>query len=238
MKKLLLTLVCVLSAAALLKADSYNQSITAIFGGGNPNTGWTADAGGGITLGLRGKNRDTGATPNVNGVYSFATGYNVANNRARWNYEFSIDAGSLMLSDYDYFLGIDLDPSQGISYNVINPIAAFNDNSYGNSSTLNGQGFEGPAAGNAALADANSVLQNSQNIVFLGLDPTQNATFNYELFAVAKGDGVNGNRLADVGITVVVGTGGAAVPDTGSTAAMISLGLAGLVGLRSRRRAA
>lgn len=224
MKKFLVTFLCAASAS-LMHADSYDQSITAIFGGGNPNTGWAADSGNGITLGLRGKNRDTGATPNVAGTYSFATGLNGAANRALWNYEFSIDSGTPALSFYDYFLGVDVDGSQGISYVYVNPFAAFSDNSFGSSSTLNGQGFEGPAAGNSLLANSNSVAQNSQNIIFLGFNPFLNSTYNYELFAVAKGDGVNGTRLVDVSITVVVGTGGASVPDSGSSALLLGAGL-------------
>jgi hypothetical protein len=235
MKKLLVTLLCVASAA-LLHADSYNQSITAIFGAGNPDTGWAADSGSGITLGLRGKNRDTGATPNVAGLYTFATGLNAGGTRALWNYEFSINSGTANLSFYDYFLGVDLDSSAGISYSYVNPFAAFNDNSFGNSATLNGQGFEGPPAGNSLLASSNSVAQNSQNIVFLGLNPFLNATYNYDLFAVAKGDGIDGTRLANVGITVVVGSGGAAVPEAGTSVMLLGASLAAL-GLLRRMQA-
>jgi len=233
MKKILVTFLCAASAA-LLQADSYNQTITAIYGGGNPDTGWAADSGNGITLGLRAKNRDTGATPNVAGVYSFATGLNPANNRALWNYEFSINSGTPMLSNYDYFLGIDMDGSLGISYTYVNPFAAFDDNSFGNSGTLNGQGFEGPTATNSLLAGSNSVAQNSENIIFLGLNPFLNATYNYELFAVAKGAGVSGTHLTDVGITVVVGSGGSAVPDSGTSAILLSAGLFGLGLLRRK----
>ena len=38
--------------------------------------------------------------------------------------------------------------------------------------------------------------------------------YNYELFAVVKGSGPNGVRVASVGITVVVGLGGAVCPDS------------------------
>src|SRR5688500_16347208 len=103
MKKILAVLLCTAIAPALF-ADSYNTNITAIYGGGNPDTGWTSDSGNGITLGLRAKNRDTGVTPNNGaGVYSFATGYNAANTRALWNYEFSINSGTPFLSFYDYY---------------------------------------------------------------------------------------------------------------------------------------
>ena len=86
-----------------------------------------------------------------------------------------------------------------------------------------------------------NVGQNSQNITFgdypggaLGLDA--DATYTYELFAVMSGDGVNGTRLADVFINVVIGAGGAAVPESGATFGMLALGLVGLVGFGARRR--
>ena len=235
MKKILVTFLCAASAA-LLQADTFNQTITAIYGSGNPDTGWVADSGNGITLGLRGKNRDTGATPNVAGIYTFATGLSASGTKARWNYEFSIDSGTPTLSTYDYFLGIDTDPSAGISYTYVDPFAAFNDNSFGNSGTGNGLGFEGSAAGNSLLANSNFIVQNSQNIVFLGLSPFLNATYNYDLFAVAKGEGVGGAHLADVAMTVVVGSGGAAVPESGSSVILLGAGLAAL-GLLRRKAA-
>src|SRR5580765_2377013 len=70
-------------------AIAFNQNIVAIFGSGNPDTGWTTDtsAAGGIVLGLRGKERDTASTANASGVYSYATGVDPNNAaRARWNW--------------------------------------------------------------------------------------------------------------------------------------------------------
>jgi hypothetical protein len=232
MKKLLL-IIAGIAIAPLVHADLYNQNITAIYGSGNPDAGWATDNGNGIQLGLRAKNRDTGATPNVNGIYSFATGYNAANDRALWNYEFSINSGTPFLSFYDYFLGVDLDPSQAINYLVLDPLAAFSDNSYGSNATLNGQGTEGTAATYASL---NAVAQNSENIVFLGLAPNLDATYNYNLFAVAKGSGANGTRLVDVGITVVVGNGGATVPDSSSSALLLLIGLVATIGCKLLKR--
>ncbi|HWA29378.1 MAG TPA: hypothetical protein VG734_27255 [Lacunisphaera sp.] len=233
MKKLLILAVCAASAS-FVRADSYNQTITAIFGAGNPDTGWAADTGNGITLGLRGKNRDTGATPNAAGVYSFATGLNAAANRALWNYEFSIDSGTPTLSFYDFYLGVDMDASAGISFAYVNPFTAYDDNSFGNAGTANGQGIEGTPAGNSALANSNFIAQNSQNIVFIGQNPFLNATYNYELFAVAKGAGVAGPRLVDVGITVVVGSGGSAVPDSGISVILIGATLIGFALVRRK----
>lgn len=231
MKKLFFAAACLASALAL-QADSYNQNITAIFGSGNPNGGWTTDTGYGITLGLRAKNRDNGATPNVNGVYSFATGYNSNNTRALWNYEFSINSGTPYLSYFDYYLGIDMDSSAGINQQFVNPFAVYGDNAYGNTGTGNGMG----TVGSGALAGTNFVAQNSQNIIFLGFDPMVSSTFDYVLYAVSKGAGAEGQRLAEVSMTVVVGNGGAAVPDAGSTSLLIALGVMGLVGFRAGRR--
>jgi hypothetical protein len=234
MKKLILALVCT-AVSPLAFADLYNQNVTAIYGSGNPDAGWTTDTASGITLALRAKNRTTGATPNVNGVYSFATGVvPPANNRAIWNYEFSVNSGGSFLNAYDYYLSIDTDASQGVSFTTINALTVFGDNSYGTAVTLNGQGVEGPAA---TYAGSNSVAQNSQNIVFIGLNPYLDATYNYQLFAVAAGAGAQGARLNEVDMTVVVGAGGAAVPDAASSSLLIGLGLAALACARLRRRA-
>lgn len=188
-------------------AASYNQNITAIYGGGNPDNGWTTDAGGGVTLGLQAKNRDSGAIVNVNEVYSYPVGPAANPARAKWNWQFSINSGAANLDvAYDYYVAFDTDPSQCINYTVVNALTFWNDNSYGNATTLNGQGVEGTSAVNAPIYN---IAQQSQNLVFAGGNPNINATYNYELFAVAKGAGPTGTRVASVGITVVVGTGGA-----------------------------
>lgn len=217
-------LVLTLISAATLSAWAgvvYNQDITAIFGSGNPDTGWTADTTNGIQLALRAKNRVDASTSNVNGVYTFAT---APSPRGLWNYEFSINSdpegGSVPLSTYDYYLSADGHPSQCINYTTVNPLTHWVDNSFGNNDTANGQGVEGPAA---VLAGTNNVAQNSQNITF-GDYPggaqtlMANATYNYELYAVEQGAGPTGDRLASVGITVIVGNGGDVcnVPTTAS----------------------
>jgi hypothetical protein len=215
MKKKLLVLTLI-SAATLSAwaAVLYNQNITAIFGSGNPDTGWTADTSNGIQLALRGKSRVDGSTTNATGVYSFPVG---APTKGAWNYEFSINSdvtnGINPLSTYDYYISVDNDPSQCIRYSTVNALNYWQDSSYGNNSTANGTGVEGPAS---ALAATNNVAQNSENITFGdypgGAQPLGDATYNYELYAVEKGAGPNGARLASVGITVKVGNGGAACP--------------------------
>jgi len=221
------------------RAIAFNQNIVAIFGTGNPNTGWTTDtSAGGIVLGLRGKERDTASTANASGVYSYATGVDPNNAaRARWNWEFSINSGGANLNNFEFYVGADLDASQGISYSIVNALTFFNDNSYGNNATLNGQGVEGTAFAPDNLAMANNIAQQSQNLVFVGGNPFLNATYDYILYAVANGGGSGGAHLAETHITVVVGNGGAAVPDAGSTFALLGLGMAALTGFRLRQRA-
>jgi hypothetical protein len=233
MKKHVLTAIALAALAPAAMAVTYNDTITAIYGSGNPDTGWTSEFGNGIELALRGKNRDTGATPQPNtlGVYEFATGPAANPARAKWQYEFSINSGTPTLAFYDYYLSIDLDPSQGISYLTIDPILGYPDNSYGNSLTANGAGIEGLGL---VLSPINFIAQNSQNIAFLGLDINADSTFNYALYAVAKGAGAGGSRLAEVEMVVVVGRGGAAVPDAGSTLALLGVGIAGLAAVRRK----
>lgn len=190
---------------------SFDQNIVAIFGtGGNPDTGWTVEQANGITLAMRGKHRANGTTTNIEGTYSFATGYQApANTRAIWNWEFSINSGAVNLDSYDYYVGVDADPSKEVFHTIIDALS-IPDNSYGNDSTLSAQGVEGLAAN---LAPLYNIAQQSHNITFYDQDPNLNATYDYELYAVAKGAGPSGIKLVSVGITVVVGDGGPAFLD-------------------------
>lgn len=213
MKSILLTALAVVYLVVPAQAENFDQNIVAIFGSGNPNTGWTTDVNSetGIVLALRAKNRENASTANVAGTYAEPVGLQQPNNnRARWNWEFSIDSGAVMLDQYDYYIGVDTDPSVGISLQIVDALSSFADNSYGTSSTLNGQGVEGTAA---ALAGSNTVVQQSQNILFWGQNATINATYDYTLYAVAKGAGYDGDKIASTSITVVVGSGGASVND-------------------------
>lgn len=248
MKKTLLTALFIsFMAPSVWAVTTYNQSITAIFGTGNPDTGWTADTANNIQLGLRAKGRNdssyVGLTPNDGaGTYSFPI---FGGARGPFNYEFSINSdasggGGLNLSFYDFYLAVDGNSSQGVTFTQVDPLAHWGDNSYGNNGTANSAGVEGTAA---ALAGGNNVAQNSQNITFgdypggaFAVPGPADATYNYELFAVADGAGSGGTRLASVGITVVVGNGGAAVPEAGSTLALLGLSLAGLAAFSFRKR--
>jgi len=210
MIKRLLPLLCLAAFTPAASALEYNADITAIFGAGNPSTGWTADSENGVTLALRAKNRDTGDTSNTLGVYSFATGSSASNSaRALWNFEFSIDQGTG--TNYEYYLQIDTDPSTGINSifgGPINPFAAFGDN-----------------------ATLDSVTQNSENITFFGGDKNAAGIYSYELYAVAAGAGISGTRLADTSITVNVGSpsqNDTSVPDAGTTLTLLGMAFSGI----------
>lgn len=213
MKRQVIVLALITAAAvSTWAAVAYNQSIVAIFGSGNPDTGWTADTANGITVALRGKDRINSSTANINGVYGpYATGLDpgATSPRATWNWEFSINSGSVPLNTYDYYVAIDSDRSQCINYTVVDALTNWTDNSYGFNTTANGQGVEGTSGPPNDYAATYTIAQQSQNLVFVGGNPSLPGTYNYELYAVEKGDGPSGVRLASVGITVVVGSGGA-----------------------------
>ncbi len=201
---------CLFSASPASAQLTYDKTITAIYGSGNPDTGWTESPGGDVMLAMRAKNREDGNTTNASGVYSMPVGYQVGViNRARWNFEFSMNSGLDKLDKYDYYLGIDTDPSIGISHTIFD-VMAIPDNSYGNAATQNGQGVEGTAA---TYAGVYSIAQQSHNIRFYSTlanqDPNLHATFDYCLYAVEKGEGALGGKLNSVNIRVVVGAGGA-----------------------------
>jgi hypothetical protein len=231
-KSILATLAISAIGSSVLATD-----ITAIFGSGNPNTGWTAVTDNDIQLGLRGKTTSGGATPNDGaGTYNFAVG-------TVWNYEFSINSGNNNLNTYQFYLAVDGNSSQGVNFTTVDPLAYWGDNSYGKTGTPTADhngGVEGTAATYASL---NNIAQGSQKIIFgdypagaqsFGVD----GTYTFNLYATRIGEGPAGTRLADLSIDVVVGKGGAAVPDGGSSLALLGLGLAGIAGLQLRRKAA
>lgn len=202
-------------------ALAYNDTITAIFGSGNPDTGWVSDTQNGVQVAVRAKNRTDGSTPNNGaGVYSFATGTAPASTRARWNWEFSANSDVLgtsgdSLLDYTWLLSVDTDPSAAASFTTFNPFAFYLDNELGNNSTANGAGVIDPF--NLGLYN---VGQNSQNITFApwSLDPNANATYD---FVFAAYDGTR--QIASTEMQVVVGSGGTRVPDNGSTFGMMAM---------------
>jgi hypothetical protein len=232
------SVVAALGVTSSASALDYNQNITAIFGSGNPDQGWTTFVQDNIQLGLRAKNRTDGTTPNDGaGTYSFPVGTAPASTRALWNFEFSANvnynpapAASLVgdiqipppkLADYTYLLSVDTDPSGGTSFISYNPLVFHSDNSYGNNATLNGAGVEvGPLLGSAY-----SMAQNSQNITFFPFNgnPLISGTYDFA-FGIYEG----ASLIGETKMIVVVGDGGTKnVPDGGSSIALLSLGCIG-----------
>ncbi len=229
------------SSAAL----EYDDDVTSFLSSGNPSSGWTTAAFSDLTLGLRARNLDNNSSANDSGEYAFSAGYSSVNTSlALWNYEFTISASQVTLDQYNFYLGIDVEPGETVNYqlSLINPIGLFG-NAVGTSDGLN-------------------FIQGSLNIVNnveLGIptqDPDAAGFYDFRLFAVAKlnpddsnnspllSSGGNGfieslptdtasAPVADVNIRVTV-TQGNSVPDAGSTWAILGLSLAGLAGLRRR----
>lgn len=240
MKNQLVALFCLFTASA--SALEYNQNITAIFGSGNPDTGWTTAADGQGTIALRARNIETGSTANNSGYYEFSAGFGSLNQSlAQWNYEFSIAGSSSFLANHNFYLGIDLDPTDGVDYSnsLIDPLSGLFTVANGtwNSLTL----FQG----SLNIIDDFEVLPSTP-------DPNAGGVYDYRLFAVAKtilnspnpssGNNTFINSLPtdtestpvlDVNIRVTVNKS-TSVPDAGGTLAILGLSVAGLAGFRRR----
>lgn len=225
-----------------------------IFGTGNSNGNFTINRSGGMELGLRAKIPFTGTINNTgNGTYT----YTLAEANPRWNFDWTVNTdfngmSGNKIGDFSYQLGIDFDPSQGTNFLVFDPITPnasgnpppldmipFYDHSIGDNSTPNGGGIEaGDAATYANLIANNNVLQQSWRHAFfpfhptLTYDPTIDGTYDVFLRAYDQ----NG-FWAGTQIRVIVGQGGAEVPEPSSIAlfAIVALILVAFVWLRSRK---
>ena len=230
-----------------LQALSYDANVTpnVIFGTGNGNGFWTVDLQNNIELGLRAKVRYQGIyNSGGDGTYSFDPGVS-SGSAAKWNYEFAINVNqdgstSDTISDYDIWLSIDIDPSQGQNFITFSPFQAWSDNSFGDNSTAQSGGIEASDfPGQLTLMGQYYVAQNSQNIGWLAVgsppvplvDVNADGTYDFKLFATRAGAN---DVLAQTSMRVIVGQGGAPVPDGGATFGLLAVPVLALLGLRRR----
>lgn len=194
---------------------SYDQNVTpeVIFGSGNANGGFAVDRVEEYStifeVGLRAKLRfDENNQPqnvfnsNGDGTFSFETGAAtggpgwVASTTPIWNFEWSVNtdaaeigATQLKLSNFNYELGIDFDPTAGTNFMVFDPIkVTYADHAFGDNDTNNGEGL---VADNASVYASHlgnyHVVQNSWNMEFFNdetnyiFDPNQEGVYDFYL---------------------------------------------------------
>jgi hypothetical protein len=222
---------CIAGSSAFASIN-YNTNVTnsVIWGtGGNSNGGFTVVQDNGIELGIRGKTRypapndsPAGIMNQGNGTYgSFPTGnFGPGGVRGSWNFTWSVNSdfanGTTPLDTYNYVIDIDFEPNQGtnfLSFDLLGNPLHF-DHGFGNNTTPNDTGTKATSLANAqTLATTNNLMQNSWNLAFfagpLAFDPTADATYTIRLSALSD----TGLRLATNSIDVIVGAGGAAIPE-------------------------
>jgi hypothetical protein len=235
---------------------AYDQNVTpgVIFGSGNANGSFTVDRSNGVELGLRGKLRHdaTGQPQNVfnsngSGAYSFAAGVapTQSSPTAVWSYEWSINSNfdgtsGWNLDDLTYSLRLDMNPTQATAFFSFDPVNGLNpgtvggywDHSIGtNTTTYQNDSKAGDKPTYDGLIANNNVAQNSWKAHWYipGFNPTVDGTYDIELAAYS-----GSTQVANSRIQIIVGAGGAAVPDSGATVALVGIAFAGLVGLRRR----
>ncbi|MDM4015521.1 PEP-CTERM sorting domain-containing protein [Roseiconus lacunae] len=241
----------------------HDQNVTpdVIFGSGNVNGSFTVDRNNGVELGMRGKLRHNASgapenTFNSNGDGTFSFNAGVAPTQSsptpEWSVEWSINTNfdgtsGWNLNDLTYELGVDSNPTSATTFSTFDPIFGANgsagsrvqwDHAIGNNLTGNGDGTSIPNASNdepgyADLIDQNNVAQQSWKAHWYGIsgfDPTIDGTYDFYLAAFD-----DTTEVARTQIQIIVGAGGAVVPEPGT---MLSFAIIGLIGCgpMSRRR--
>lgn len=210
-------------------------------------------------MGLRGKLRHnaSGAPENTfnsnnDGTYSFNKGVapTQSSPTAEWSFEWSInsnfDGNGANLNNYTYSLQLDSDPSQGTNFGSFDPINDNNpspaqdwwDHSIGTNSTLNGAGTEATDDSSyTSLIGSNNLAQNSWKPHWFipGFDPTVDGTYDIVLTAFDTASN-GGGLLASTSIQIIVGAGGAPVPEGGATVLMMGTALLTMSGVRRFRK--
>ncbi len=191
----------------------------------NPNGGFTVETSGGLTLGLRAKERSGDSVINSStNLYQVPTGPNQFNaSRAFWNYEFSIhvdDGGNLTQL---------VSPTITITdITTPHPVSSFNPLLLDNS-VVDAAGVVTHLPGNTPPGSSEVGGQNSENLTFgapVGLSGFDfNAADQYEITLSAT---YNGSVISD---TIEV----QAVPEP-TTLSLLGAGLLGLFISRRKRR--
>lgn len=212
-------------ANMMVGVPEFHDDITAIYGTGNPDNPWVTATTGDVTAGLRFRKRFTDYSPtDYLGTFYFDLDTEV-------NVDFSVSTGSVMLSNYYYGFGMDIDPAAGSEMFLpyfFDPILVLGDNSYGTSSTANGAGIEG----SSLLASTNTVAQNSGQLSFFGIDTSVPGEYKSFLGIYTKGE--IPELIAQTEVTVIISDWPKEVPDSGGTFALGALAIGGLIVAKSR----
>jgi len=252
----ILAMAILMGTTTAANALLFDQNITpdVIFGTGNANGSFTVDRNAGVELGLRAKIPFAGIIhSNGDGSYTYTLAETDHDGNPataqRWNFDWTVNtnfngSSGSNINAFTYRLGIDFDPSSATDFAEFDPITPtpavpFFDHAIGTNATANGGGTEATTeAEYLTLIGANNVAQNSWRHSFFPIhptlvyDPTIDGTYDIALTALNQA----GAAVASTRIQVIIGAGGAVVPEPG-TLGLIAFGLAGLAFARRRKAA-